>query len=290
MAIDKYGKSDNNRAKIFTRLLLLLTSFAVIASFMMLFNWLNSPKNFPFKKVELVNSLKNQESSELQQIAAKALNGGFFSLDVDAFRAELLTTLPWVKSVSVRKIWPDKLLVEISEYKPIVRWHSVGALIKAENRYQLLSQDGVIFEPMLTAAQKVKFDKMALFSGPIMAVKKVLEKCLIMNESVKLLGLEIKQCGMNKRRTWALSLKPKSLLATDLNKKNTIAMNIKLGKENIMQQLERFVQVFSGKLKQYLSSVEYADLRYSNGFSIKWIAEHGFDKGLHKTLQQQSNK
>lgn len=255
--------ADSKWSALLSRLLLILVSLALLTLSVMLVVWLNKPGNFPFKKVELLNQLENQQSRELQQVAAKALNGGFFSLDVDVFRTELLARLPWVKSVAVRKVWPDKLLIEIAEYKPVVRWQAVdGQKDKAE---QFLSQQGIIFQPQLTAEQRVKFARLAVFYGPKMSTEKVLNKCFAMNEAVNKLALGIESCGMNKRRTWSLAL-----LGSATAENKYLKMDLKLGKEKIMQHLERFVTVFSGKLKHYLSSVEYVDLRYTNGFSIKW--------------------
>lgn len=273
------GKLENKWMSIVSRLFIVLIVISLLVSSVMFVGWLNKPGNFPFKKVELVNRLENQESSELQIIAANALNGGFFSLDVDQFRADLLSQLPWVKSVSVRKVWPNKLLVEIAEYKPVVRWISAeGILINEIDHYQLLSQEGIIFEPKLTEVQKRKFNSMALLSGPKVSAKNVLKKCVEISKDLSKLDLSIKHCGMNKRRTWKLSLMQNS----DVN------IDIKLGKENVLQQLERFIQVFSGKLKRYLKSVEYADLRYSNGFSIKWNVRHTLQDSLQKNGTNQS--
>ncbi|WP_198266308.1 cell division protein FtsQ/DivIB [sulfur-oxidizing endosymbiont of Gigantopelta aegis] len=236
-------------------LIIVLSSLVIVASVFV--NWLVKPGNFPFKKVELVNQLANQESRELQEVAAKVLNGGFFSLNVDYFRQDLLAKLPWVKMVSVRKVWPDKLLIEITEYRPVVRWQSVDKTL------HLLSQEGVIFSPRLTMNQKEKFARLALFSGPESSAETVLQQCFTMNNNLKKIALTIKKCGMNKRRAWFLEL-----TSTEVNLLDDI--DIQLGKENVMQQLERFVQVFSGKLKRYLSSIERVDLRYANGFSVKW--------------------
>ena len=289
-------KSENKLVDIITRLFLVIIVIVLLASLVMFIDWLNKPGNFAFKKVELVNRLENQESRELQKIAAKALNGGFFSLNVDEFRAELLDKLPWVRSVSVRKIWPDKLLIEIAEYQPVVRWQSVdsgyvqqqteGSL--ATDSYQLLSQDGIIFEPMLTDVQKDKFNMMALLSGPEISAKNVLTKCVEINKNIKKLGLGIKYCGMNKRRTWRLGLTSLSISASGITQNDD--MDIKLGKENIMHQLERFVQVFSGKLKRYLSSIEYVDLRYSNGFSVKWNTNNILQNSVQDTMQSSVHK
>ncbi len=230
--------------------LTLLTSWWLI-------NWLNKPGNFSFKKIELINQLHNQESKELTSIAAKALNGGFFSLNIEQFKSEFLTQLPWVKSVAIRKIWPDKLLLEIVEHKPVARWLSVDKNMP-ETITQLLSQQGHIFTPDLSSRQKKKFMYMALLTGTKNNAQQVLKNCVQFNQQLKLLNSGIKQCGMNKRRSWRIKL------FTD----NNVA--IKLGKKNITAHLERFIKAFSGPLKIYLKAVDIADLRYANGFSIKW--------------------
>lgn len=219
-------------------------------------SWLNKPGNFPFKKVELINPLENQESKELQKITARALNGGFFSLNVDELRAELVAELPWIKSAAVRKVWPNKLLVDIVEHKPVARWLSIEK--KAAENTQLLSQKGIVFSPLLTARQKQKFAQMALLTGTGSNAEKVLKNCVLINKQLNQLELAIKQCGMNKRRSWMVKLSSEH------------EFNIKLGKDKIMRHLERFIKVFSGQLKPYISSVKSADLRYSNGFSVQW--------------------
>ena len=264
MAKDKQGKSENNITKVMTRFFLFLTLAGSLISIWMFISWLYKPGNFPIKKVELVNKLVNQESGELQKATAGALKGGFFSLNVEHFREDLLSRLPWVKSVSVRKVWPDKLLVSITEHKPVVRWMSLEKQDVDKNTApQLLSDEGVIFHPELTELQQKRFNNLALFSGPDNNAYKILQMCAQMNDNLKQLGLSLLQCGMNDRRTWVINLNNK--------------MTIKLGKEEIMHKLERFIKVFMGQLRQYLNSVDYADLRYANGFSIQWNSESRID-------------
>jgi cell division protein FtsQ len=118
-----------NSSPLYVRLILFLCLISLCLSAWFLVDWLYKPGNFKIKKIELIKQLKNQESNELQKVAAHAINGGFFSLDVDQFRVALLTNLPWVKSVAVRKIWPDKLLIAIVEYQPFVRWQLVKKTI-----------------------------------------------------------------------------------------------------------------------------------------------------------------
>lgn len=265
MGNSKQGQSKNIIRTMVTKLFLFLTLIGLVVSTWMFISWLNKPGNFPIKKVELINKLENQGSRELQKVAANALNGGFFSLNVELFRTELLTHLPWVKNVSVRKMWPDKLLIEIIEHKPVVRWLSTqkDKNSKAGSKMDLLSNEGVVFTPKLTEEQKKRFSSWALFNGPINSAGMILKYCVQMNEQLKQLDLSLVRCGMNERRSWVINLNNN--------------MTVKLGKEDVMQKLNRFISVFMNQLKQYLDVVDSADLRYANGFTIQWNSENNVD-------------
>ncbi len=242
------------------KILFVVIFMGVLVSSWFFVDWLYQPDSFPIKQVKLENQLKNQKSKELQVIASKAVNGGFFSLDIDKFRSELLFSLPWVEEVRVRKVWPDKLLVSIKEHQPISRWASIDKVQKnpeqSQNDIELLSRNGVIFYPKLTDKQTKKFNRMAVLSGPEMNAKIILETCVKINKSLKKLNSRVQQCGMNGRRSWLITLS------------NGIV--IKLGKENVMQNLHQYIDVFSDQLSKYFDQVDYADLRFSNGFSVKW--------------------
>lgn len=262
---------DVTKIKVLTTLLLLMIFVGLLTGSWLFMSWLTKPGNFPFKKIELVNQLENQKSKELQRMTANVMNGGFFSLNVEQLRADLLAKLPWVKSVSVRKVWPDKLLLKIIEHKSVARWLSVEKNSDLDET-QLLSQNGIVFNPVLTDKQERQFAQMTLLMGTNSNAEKVLTNCVQINKKLKQLGLAVKECGMNERRSWKLKLS----LNNDLD--------LKLGKEKIIQKLERFINVFSGQLKQYLSSVESVDLRYSNGFSVKWIPAASITGALTNSL------
>ncbi len=258
--------------KILLNFLTFIVLLGLLSGSWLFIHWLNQPGNFPFKKLALVTQLDNQNSQTLQSVTINALNGGFFSLNVDRLRIQLLEQLPWIKSVSVRKIWPDKLLLDIVEHKPIARWLSVDLMdtLSSEiqnSNSQLLSRDGIIFDPSLTSKQEKKLTQMILLTGSASNIKKILTQCIQFSKKLQLLDLGMKQCGMNKRRSWQLNVFIKSVNSQELFDNN---IEIKLGKENVMQHFERFSRAFSGQLKNYMISIIMVDLRYSNGFAVKW--------------------
>ena len=132
-------------------------------------------------------------------------------------------------------------------------------LSAGQNEMELLSRDGIVFSPELSEKQRKKFNGLAVLTGPEMSTKNILETCFSINENLKPLKTRVKQCGMNGRRSWLITLK------------NGII--IKLGKDNVMQNLTQYIDVFSGQLSQYFEKIDYADLRFSNGFSVKWKVE-----------------
>jgi cell division protein FtsQ len=242
------------------RLFTLIIFILFIVSAWLSVDWLYKPGNFPIKQVKLENKLNNQEAKELQRVASQAVNGGFFSLDISQFRTELLQNLPWLKEVSVRKVWPDSVLVSIKEHQPVGRWISIENRTKGENelydKIELLSRNGIIFFPELSDKQRTKFNGLAILTGPKLSTNNILETCFKINADLKRLKSRLKKCGMNERRSWLITLDN--------------GLDIKLGKENVMQNLAQYIDVFSVQLAKYFNQVEYADLRFANGFSIKW--------------------
>lgn len=75
----------------------------------------------------------NVETSEIDVFEAIGLNGytALVGLDVDAARTRI-EGLPWVKSVTVRKIYPDTLQVRMEERTAFAVWQHDGQLTLIE--------------------------------------------------------------------------------------------------------------------------------------------------------------
>ena len=57
---------------------------------------------------------------------------GFWGQDVEPIQAQI-EALPWVKSSIVRKIWPNRLSIWITEYQPVAFWNQIYADFKSKN-------------------------------------------------------------------------------------------------------------------------------------------------------------
>ena len=77
-------------------------------------SYLRRPTTLPFHHIRFVYPAQHIDEKQINQLAWDTLEGGFFSLRVDKLKAALLHQ-PWIKTVSIRREWPDTLALSIDE-------------------------------------------------------------------------------------------------------------------------------------------------------------------------------
>ncbi|MGD9391960.1 MAG: FtsQ-type POTRA domain-containing protein, partial [Chromatiales bacterium] len=100
-------------------LFLLLGAVAVAAYWAQL--KLRDPSLLPVQSVVLDGDFLHTERNELQQVIGHAIRGGYFTLDVREIQ-QAVRELPWVAGATVRRVWPDTLVVSVIEHQPVARW------------------------------------------------------------------------------------------------------------------------------------------------------------------------
>jgi len=75
----------------------------------------------PIRSIQLTGTFENLDQREVETVLQDYIGQGFFSLDIHQLQ-QTLKANSWTDSVSVRRIWPDKLRVTVTEKKPIARW------------------------------------------------------------------------------------------------------------------------------------------------------------------------
>jgi cell division protein FtsQ len=221
-----------------TSLLLLVFMGATLALGV---QWLQDPYRFPLRMVKITSKPHHLEKDELQQALAPYVRGGFFTVDVTGIH-DAVEALPWVYRATVRRDWPDRLIVSFVEQEPVAHW----------GKDALLNRHGEIFVP-----RKLP-DKLALpfLSGPEGHEHAVLEQYRRFNQTLSPLGLHIARIELNERRAWRIGLDN--------------AVQLELGRVDTALRLQRFVRTFPEVFAGHLDALKSVDLRYSNGFSVYW--------------------
>jgi cell division protein FtsQ len=218
----------------------LLSALAMVTLYL---GWiyLQDPETLPVRKVRIESPLKQVTQQQLREVIEVHAQSGFLGLDVDTVRHEL-ESMPWVYRATVRRGWPDVLVVRVEEEQAVARWGNSG----------LLNRRGELFEPDDSDA----WSQLPLLRGPVGMEKVVAEKYRQMIDMLIPLGLKVSHLTVDERRAWNLQL--------------SNGLQMVLGRDDTHLRLLRFVRVYTGVLKPRLKAIDGVDLRYTNGFAVRW--------------------
>jgi len=221
---------------------LLYALAAVLLLYAVLFLVVHLPV-FPLRKVDVKGALEHVNREQVQFIVTREMKGNFFTLNLNRTRAAF-EKLPWVRNVNVRRRWPDRLEVTIEEHEVLARWGS-SALVNTHGELFKAASGAVLPE----------------FSGPQDSAMEVSRYYADFSRLLKPLKLAPTHMTLSDRR--ALELKLNNGLV------------VELGREKVLERLEKFVGVYERTIAKLPQSVTYADLRYPNGFAVRYpeIAE-----------------
>jgi len=206
--------------------------------------------DLPIKQISIIGEYQHIDKEQVDLIANEYIEGNFFSINLDQTR-HAFKKLAWVREIAIRKKFPDTLEVTIEEHKPIARWGRVG----------LVNSYGEIFN---AASQ----EELPSFIGYETFAKEMTLKFMEMN---KILSKELMQVGtitLSERLSWEV--------ITDNQVK------VILGKDNIIKKLNLFTNNYQNILAELKNRIEYVDLRYKDGFSVKKLQERSIKKPKEK--------
>ncbi len=218
----------------------LLLSIIVGAAVSIGYNEINVKSILPITLVKIEGTFKFLDEQQLRDKARPITQSGFFEVSLSEIR-NLLEQQPWVEDVSIRREWPNKLLVKVIEKTPVVFWGKHG----------VISTKGELFVPGI----KPDFNLPHLF-GPEGQHKKMLQELTKMQAWLVDTGLSIANVELNVRRSWTLTMGS--------------GLELRLGRKQIHERINRFVSVYEETLKIDKREIKYIDMRYTNGYSVAW--------------------
>ena len=204
---------------------------------------LQDPNVMPIRLVKVEGEVRHLNPKRLEEVVYKAVDGSFFSVTLAKVRAEV-ELLPWVDSVSIRRVWPDTLRVKVVEQQPLARWANDG----------LVNLRGEIFRPK----PMLDFPGLAVLEGEAQDCVGISQEYQKIETLLSTVGLELEKVRVDARQAWMLWTR------------NGLELN--LGRKQVMPRLSRFVQLYPGLSSGNRAMLKKVDLRYPNGFTTSWEA------------------
>lgn len=206
-------------------------------------------REFPLRELHVEAPFEQVSRETVRALVAPHVSAGFFRSDMAAVRRALLGH-PWVRTASVRRVWPDALHIRLTEEQAIARWGDDG----------LLNTRGEVFR----AAHRG--DKaLPRLSGPERSSAQIAAFHAFARERLEPLGIRITALTMDERRSWEMTL--------------ASGIRVVLGTRDAEGQLARLARTYPASLAGRAAEIERIDLRYSNGFAVRWRASGAAARG-----------
>lgn len=218
--------------------LLLMLSLLLCAIFTA--NRLKEPQQFPIRHVK-VYGIQHIDQADIRRLLQPLVSKGFFGVQVERVKERLLQNA-WVADVSVRRTWPDQVVVSVSERNPIASWNNHG----------LLSANGELFNP----GAKSFPAKLPHFVGPEGEQIHMLRFYAKINNLLAPLHFKITNLELTSYQAWNITLDN--------------GMKVNAGYKDVLTRLSHFVKVYPKIVGERAVYVDYVDLRYPNGLAVRW--------------------
>jgi cell division protein FtsQ len=191
----------------------------------------------PLQAVELRGEVAHITREQAELIARGHMRGNFLTLDLQQLQVSF-EKLPWVRRVSVRKMWPGTVVAEMEEHQALARWGQAG----------LVSTRGELF----SAASD---ETLPVLYGPAGSHAEMARAFAAYRTQLARIDETPLRVDLTPRRAWRVKLASGTWL--------------ELGRHDPLARLERLVAVYPSTLAALPAPAQAIDLRYPDGFAVR---------------------
>lgn len=232
-----------------------LTALALLACTASGAWWLSQRPMFTLRAVR-VESMYGLDLQHVNELTVKngvlgKIKGNFFTSDLEQVR-NTFEAVPWVRKASVRREWPNQLIVAVEEHEALGTWGEDGSL---------LSVKGDVFTANLAEADEDH--ALPAFDGPPGSAKEVLTRFAELRGWFAPIRLVPESISLSNRYAWTVRLDN--------------GMSVELGREQdknmLKSRVQRLVSIYPQLVARLQEGrIDTIDMRYPNGLALSSAA------------------
>lgn len=197
--------------------------------------------SWPVEWLEVEGEIRRTSAEQVQAAVVVHASQGFFAVDLENVRRAVVE-LPWIESAEVRRRWPDTLVIQVGEHRPVARW----------NDMRLVNHRGDYFSvPGANELQGLPW-----LEGPDSRLKDVLDMWVFMHRELAAINAGIEHVKLDERGAWEVRL--------------SSGVTLRLGREEPAGRVRRYVKVADELRGLREFAPEIVDLRHTNGLAVRW--------------------
>lgn len=249
--------SSNKAISVNPGIVKLIVALFLLVAILGLYINMQTQEYLPIKKIHAQGVFEHVSEKMILNAVSKELNAGYINLDVTKLQHDV-EQLQWVKSASIRRVWPDTIVVSIVEQHAEVIWALGGLLNSAGEKFIPEKKTYPKNLPIISGSETLNIQAMSIY--------------YTFQKQLSRIGLRILYFQFDDRRSIQMKLNN--------------SMTLVLGREHYQTRLQRFINIYKSELENLVHKIQRIDMRYTNGFSIKWkINETGILSGLLQEMK-----
>lgn len=246
--------ADSIPAPFDVKLMNIVANLAFLAVALMLLAagawWVLRQPFFPIGGIKVDGEVTHNNAVTLRANVAPQLTGNFFTIDLSRARSAF-ESVPWVRSAVVRREFPNKLRVTLTEQVPVASWGD-------ETSSKLVNGFGDVFEANVA---EVDDSNLPHLDGPDGQAGQVLGMYRELVPLFQPYDFGIDELTLSSRGSWKVVL--------------DTGAEVELGRgqsEEVSARLQRFLKTVTQVAAQYhrsVADVEGADLRHNDAYALR---------------------
>jgi cell division protein FtsQ len=212
--------------------------------------WVSQRPMFNLRTVR-VESMYDMELKRVNELTLRAgvvgkIKGNFFTANLEQVRTAF-ESVPWVRRATVRREWPDQLIVAIEEHEPLGTWGADG---------RLLSVKGDVFTANLAEADEDQV--LPEFDGPEGSEKEVLARFAELRAWFAPVKLAPQALSLSSRYAWTVKL----------DNGTSVALGREQDRDTLRTRVQRLVGIYPQLVERLQQGIDTIDMRYPNGLAL----------------------
>ena len=199
-------------------------------------------KDLQIKQVQLLGDLRYLDAENLAKDLSIKFNNNYLDTTLTEVVSEV-ESYPWISAASARRIWPDTLLIEIVEQRPVAVY----------NDTQYLGLSGDLFEPPALVDEP-----MPRLYGALSETTQVYSHYSVFSDRLADFANVI-SVSRGHDLGWEIELEQ--------------GFTLKLGRVDILGRLARARDILIRLDMDRLRKLREVDARYDNGIALAWRSE-----------------